>query len=613
LRTAVLRCENLSGDPALEWMARAFSQILSGELTFAAGLQIIPLERIHGIANGMGARPVQAPGISAEREAAFTAGAERIVYCDFSASGGVLRLAARVQNARSLQVVERAEATAPLAGGLFPLADKVAKQVNAGARAYGTKNEAAMRCFAEAIESGDAAKASQNLARAAAADPNFGQAWLAWAQLEAARDRAAAARVLDMARAHENSIGEYERVRLQLLAADLRGDLPARLRALATLARIGPPDAGVFRGLADLALQGRRYRDAIQAYQKALALTPDDGSLWNLLGYAQAYLGDREAALDSLRRYERLQPAQANPLDSQGDVNFTFSRFDEAEKLYLAAQQKDPNFIGGGAILKAAWARLATGDIAEADRIFERYAATHEARRGQAVAYQRAQWKYLSGRRREAVAMLDKVAAQAPLLQPQIVIWELSLGDRAAAVSRAARLASAVPQPVPVMVAVSSFLTQPAAAPAEWEARARLTFAQPGQELLRHQMTAYALLFQRDFRGALPYLRRAYERMNPTTEEGLPVLIAWAMMESDQWNGMTGLVGPSPVPPASGPGLLASLYFPRMFYLRGRNYDRLGKHDQAVENYRLFLKLAGKEAEMWGDEDRARQAVGAGK
>ena len=608
LRTAVLRCENLSGDPSLEWMGRAFSQILAGELAFAPGIQIISPEAIRMTEAGLGARPVRAPGSSAERQAAFANGAERIVYCDFSATGGKLRLAARVQDARSLKFVRRAQTAAPLAGGLFPAADAVAKQIDAGARPYGTHSEAAMRGFAEAIEAPDAESAAQALAQSTAADPNFGQAYLAWVQLETGRNRGTAEHVLELARAHRNGMGEYERARLDLAAADLHSDFPARMRALAAIAKLGPPDPNILRGLADAALQGRRYREAIQAYQKALALAPADIVLLNSLGYAEAYLGDRDAALEALKRYERLQPNQANPLDSQGDVNFSFSRFAEAEKLYLAAHQKDPDFTGGGTLWKAAEARLATGDIAGADGIFERYAALLQSRRAVGLDYARAQWKYLSGRRREAVALLDAAAARVPQFQPQLVIWELSLGDRAAAAGRAARIAAAMPGRGPLMVTAASFLTQPAATAAEWEARARSAFPQPGQEFIRDQMTAYALLFQRDFRGALPYLRRAYDQANPNTEEGLPVLLAWAMVESGQWQGVTGLVGPSPIPQASGPSPMASLYFPRLFYLRGKNFDRMGKHDQALENYRLFLKLAGRDAEIWGDEERARQA-----
>jgi hypothetical protein len=123
-------------------------------------------------------------------------------------------------------------------------------------------------------------------------------------------------------------------------------------------------------------------------------------------------------------------------------------------------------------------------------------------------------------------------------------------------------------------------------------------------------MTACALLLGRQFREALPYLRRGWSQTNPTNEEGLPVLLAWAMTESGQWDGITSLIGPTPIPQSAGPGALTSLYFPRLFYLRARNFDRLGKHDQALENYRLFLKLSGNDAQIWGDEQRAREAVG---
>jgi tetratricopeptide (TPR) repeat protein len=613
LSVAVLRGENLSGDPSLEWMGRAFSLVLSGELSFAPGLRVIPLEAIRGMESAGGVRPAAAPGGSAEREAAFAAGADRIVYCDYSSGGGNLRLSARMQDARSLKFVLRVRAQAPIAGGIFPVADAVAKQIHPGAQPFGTRSEAAIHSFAAAFEAPDTETGVQALARAAAADPNFGQAYLVWMQTERGRNPAAAERVLQMARARGNALSAYDRARLDLNAAELHHDIAARLRALSAMAKLGPPDPAVFRGLAEAALQGRRYREAIQAYQQALALAPDDVSMLNVMGYAEAYLGDRDAALETLRRYQRLQPNQANPLDSQGDVNFSFSRFADAEKLYLEAHQKDPNFIGGGALRKAAEARLATGDIAGADEIFERYAGLLAARSAPAANYQRAQWQYLSGRRREALATLDRLAPQAPQLQPQIVFWELALGDRTSALRRTAKVAASPQPPGQLMYTVASLLTQPAATPAEWEARAQRAFAQPGQEALRDQMAAYALIFQRDFRGALPYLRRAYDRAHPNTEEGLPVLLAWAMEETDQWQGVTGLVGPTPVPQAAGPGPLTWLYFPRLFYLRARNFDRLGKHEQALENYRLFLKLAGKDAEIWGDEERARRAVGAGK
>ena len=358
--------------------------------------------------------------------------------------------------------------------------------------------------------------------------------------------------------------------------------------------------------LAEAALQGRRYRDSVNAYEKALSMAPDDISLLNSLGYAEAYLGDLDRALDPLRKYERLQPTQANPLDSQADVYFYSGHYPEAGKLYLAAHEKDPKFLGGGEILKAAQARLATGDISGADAIFERYAALLDARHDASAGYRKAQWKYLTGHRREAVAMLNAQAAQSPQYQAQLALWELQLGERSAA-DRAAQAVAAIRGAAPGLAAVAAFLTQPHAPVAEWQARAGRLFPQPA---VQDQMIAYALLFGRQFHDALPFLRRAWEQSNPNTEEGLPVLLAWAMIESGQWDGMTSLVGPTPIPQAAGPGPLTSLYFPRLFYLRARNFERQGKKDQALENYRLFLKLSGPDAEMWEEEKRAREALG---
>jgi tetratricopeptide (TPR) repeat protein len=606
-RLAVLRCENLSGDASLDWMGRALSEILSVELSWTTGAQPIPLSRLRTAGNSMGPRPTLAPGISAERQSALALGATRIVTCEVSATRNVLRLAVQVEDATSLRTVERAQAQGTLAGGVFPLAASAVSQLGGAARRFGTEKQDAVRAYAEGLDAPDAAAAAGAEARAVAADPNFGPAYLAWLEMEVARrDLAGANRVLELAQARGDAIGAYERARLALAAAELHNDRAGRVRALSALAKIGPADPLVYRGLADAALQGRRYRDAVNAYEKALALAPGDVALLNGLGYAEAYLGDLQRALEALRKYERLQPAQANPIDSQADVNFYFGRYAEAEKLYLSAHEKAPNFLGGIELLKAAQARLATGDIPAADAIFQRYAGVLDARHDASAEYRKAQWKYLTGRRREAVAMLNREAAQSPQFAVQIVLWELQLADRPAA-DRAAKAIAALQGAPPVLLGLATFLTEAQAPPAEWQARAGRLFAQPS---VQDQMIAYRLLFDRQFREALPFLRRAYEQSNPATEEGLPVLLAWAMMECGQWDGITSLVGPTPLPQAAGPGPFTSLYFPRLFYLRARNFERLGKKDQALENYRLFLKLSGSDAEMWGDEQRAREAVG---
>ena len=206
--------------------------------------------------------------------------------------------------------------------------------------------------------------------------------------------------------------------------------------------------------------------------------------------------------------------------------------------------------------------------------------------------------------------MLAPATDRYPAFAAQLAIWELGLGDRQAAAEHAAKATAASHGAIPILIPLAAFLTGADASPAEWQARAQRLFAQPSQAGIRDQAAAYALIYRRQFEAAVPLLRQAYD-LAGSNPEALPVLLAWAMMESGQWDGMTSLVGPTPIPNAGGVGWLTSLHFPRIFYLRARNLDRLGKHDQAKENYQLFLKLAGPTPEIWGDEQRAREALGS--
>src|ERR1051325_9824924 len=83
-RIAVLRFENLGGDVSLDWMGRAFSESLIAALAGTPRVHVFPFSALHGLDAAMGARPLDAPGISAERQQALEAGAGRIVYGTYS-------------------------------------------------------------------------------------------------------------------------------------------------------------------------------------------------------------------------------------------------------------------------------------------------------------------------------------------------------------------------------------------------------------------------------------------------------------------------------------------------------------------------------------------------
>ncbi|HEX9106322.1 MAG TPA: hypothetical protein VF832_03830, partial [Longimicrobiales bacterium] len=391
-RTAILSFENLSGEPALDWMGRALAEVIGGQLASSARVYVIPLENLHTLDAALGRHSAGAPGISAERPLAVAAGCTRIVYGTFSRHDGRLRVEAAAGDPDTNRVVRWLSAEGP---DVFTCAAAVARSLDPAARAFGTRNPGALRDYTLAEENGDAEAAERAVAR----DPGFGQAWLLRARIALWREGAAGgARVLE--RASQQALAPLERAQVNYGLATFRGDGDGRARALTDLQRLAPADPANYRNLADMALDAHQYGQAAGHLRTAAQRHPSDPSLWNLLGYAEAYAGDLDAATAALRTYERLRPREANPLDSLGDVRLYLGRPLDAERDYLAAFALDPAFLEAGTLYKAAWARLYSGDVAGATRTFERYAGARP--NDPLLDFRRAEWSWLAGRRREA-------------------------------------------------------------------------------------------------------------------------------------------------------------------------------------------------------------------
>ena len=72
----------------------------------------------------------------------------------------------------------------------------------------------------------------------------------------------------------------------------------------------------------DAALGDQESCRGHRGIQEAIELDPTNVVFWNTLAYAQTFAGDLEAAKRSIAEYRRLQPSEANPLDSLGEINF---------------------------------------------------------------------------------------------------------------------------------------------------------------------------------------------------------------------------------------------------------------------------------------------------
>ncbi|MGA3236908.1 MAG: hypothetical protein ABSG03_11425 [Bryobacteraceae bacterium] len=620
-RLAILRFENLSASSASDWIGRALAEVLSAELSGAPGLSVISTGELHSFDRTLGARPISAPGISAERPDALAAGANRLGYGEYSVRAGRLYVRLSIEDARTGRMA-KVIAVSTAANDVLGAAADLARQLAPRIEPYSTRNLECLKAYADALESHNPTDTAASLDRAIAADPNFGPAYRMLAQLDAQRgDHAAALADLDRARARGDAMAPIERARIAVEAAVLNGDSALRMQALAALARLEPANPRTWQTLADTAMGRHDYRLAADAYRRALEQEPESANLLNELGYAAAYAGDFDAGLAALRHYRQLRPNDANALDSLGDLNFLSGHLRQAEDLYLQANRRDPNVLPGGPdgdLFKAAMARIMTGDIAGADELEKKFTDARAAAHDPSASFRELQWLWLTGRRTDAYRKLEALAlaleraSPSPAQSPdrptvpatgqaaashayaELAVWSLMKGDRTAAAAMAQKAASLATAATGAPAAISRFLAQPSATAEEWSSRADRFLPNPAQDMVKQQMLAYALLFDGKVKAAAAPLQRIYDATGIAVNEGLPVLLAWTHIENGDFDAAAPLLKLDPVPPHAGVTTFMPLYFPRIFELRSMVAAKAGKTEEARQNLDLYHKLSGK-------------------
>lgn len=617
-RIAILRFENLGADASGDWIGRALPELIAAQLSGRPNRYAITSATLHSLSRAAGSRPSAAPGVSAESGAALLARANLAGYGQFAVRGGRLEARLFLEDLPSRKFVKTISASGA-ASDAIAVADALARQIAPDALGPLTGNNQAVREYAIAMEGTDPDEIMRGAAASVAADPGFTPACRLLAEWKALRrDTAGALALLDEAAGRAAS--PLERARVQLQSAGLRNDAAGRLSALAALAAADPGNPEGWRTLGDARFAAHAAAEAAAAFRRELALDPGQRNSYNLLAYASAQAGDLPAAVEALRQYQAADPQDPNAIDSLGDVHLIAGHLPEAEQFYLAAYKKNPKFFDGADLYKAAIARLMTGDIAGASEIHERYAQALAANPNREVAVERTEWLWATGRRKEAYQRLlefahgasggsdREIAARS---YAELSVWSLFLGDRAAAVGMAREAIGAAGSQMPATALIANFLTLPPASAGEWKARAGKLFPpNPAFEPMREVALAAALLLDREYQPASEILQRLYDAGARTPiDEGLPVLLAWTLVETGRYQEAAALLRSNPVPPAGGFNAHSSLYFPRIYYLRGVAAAKSGKPQEAREAYRLFLKLSGPDSLAWGEEAKAAAGI----
>ena len=556
-------------------MRRGLSAVLASDLAGAPALYAQSVDSFNG---------------------AFAVQASHVLEGYFAERNGQLEIRAAVLDVGTNKTVQSLAVEGPVAQGAIPLVNKLAKELSPAARSFPSASETAFHAYGEAISAGDRASALRELESATKEDPRFELAYLDWAKvLLGEGDRTGALQVVEAAKRSQPDA--VDAVQLDYLAAAARGDATAREKALESLTRLTPADAKSFHDLGDEQLAQRKFPDAVKNYEAASRLDPVEPQIWNQLGYAQAFAGDLNGARSALEHYRQLVPPEnVNPLDSLGEVSFYLGDFAAAEKYFVQADQKDRPEFGGADLLKAAEARLMAGDLSGSDSLFQKYVGVIEGRDRGRAGYVVAQWQFLTGRRKAAMASLEKLIGSfqgdgRALALNQLSIWKLETGDANAAADLAVRAEKEAVSPAARNIsALCAAISKPPVGPS-------------GSRLA----DAYALLFARKYAEATPLLELLYREMDPHADGQIRTLLAWDYVETNRAGDAAKLIGTYPLPLSSGEALFASLAFPRYLFVRGVVLQQQGKRAEAKAAYELFLKYAGDVPDIFGDEATARK------
>jgi tetratricopeptide (TPR) repeat protein len=509
-------------------------------------------------------------------------------------AGGQLRAEVSREDTTTGRTTESFRLDESPRGGVLGMADALARRIEPAARPRETSNIEALKALVEGKASNDPAAAHSAYERALTADPDFGAAYVAYAQTRLLRgDRAGATAVVEKGRRRGRRLPELRRAELDLLWATLLGNSPGRRAALLALSRLTPADPDVLRSLGREEHSAQRYGAAVDCYRKAILLDPLSVPPWNQLLYAEAFHRNLAGARSAFAEYRRLAPNDANPFDSLADAHYYLGAFADAEKYYLQAYEKAPSFMGSATLYKAARARLMTGDIRGADQIHRRYREARRKANDIVAGYVDAQWLYVTGQRAEAIRSMRALASApaaprdpsgevAALAESQLAAWVLAEGRH----EEAARLAEGV-------------LRRAQAPLARRTASLVRILADPAMSLempeggVKRLWESYRLLMAKRYQEAANLLTRVTGETDPLAQEQAGILLAWARVECGRADLAAPWLEAYGVPQPGLEPSLGFLTFPRIFLLRSVVLEKQGRSKEAAQAAEIYRKLSG--------------------
>jgi Flp pilus assembly protein TadD len=444
--------------------------------------------------------------------------------------------------------------------------------------------------------------AAQKYAECTGADSQAFWCWERWAASTfAAGKKEEALTILARGREQGTRMAAFERARLDLLEASIRGDEAMRMAALEKLVQADPSNPAALSELASALMANHRFQQAETAYRTALWGNGNQPEVWNLLAYAQAGQGHFDEARKSLTEYDRLAPGGPNPADSRGEIEWMAGNLAGAATWFLDSYRRDAGFNGGVALEKAALSRYLAGDTHGAEELATKYLSDRAKAGDVLAAYHRARWQFLWGDSAGAKAMLEalvqRAGPDAPVAASRLMMAALRDNDLPAAKKWARAVERLTPKPG------NPFLGRVASALADGDANAVTDPA------VRSELAAVRLTLRGDFAPAVAAWDESLRTPHGASDSFAREMKAWCLLRAGRNAEAASLVKSGwPLLDSDDRLLFDFLVYPNLLFVRAEAAAMRGDAAEARRLYDIYLRYAGPTKDRFGQMARAEAA-----
>jgi|SRR5579871_1917224 len=400
---AVMYFDNQSGRSELNWLSEGLADMFITDLAHFDRLSVLSRQQLQLLLARTGHKPLHEIHLDDAIEIARKSHADRVLLGSYVVLGDKILINTRLFDTASGQlmvadqfvvdqpsdIVTQVDLMAPkLAARLGATPAPASKQ--AGLADVMTKNIEAYRYYSLGVSKAHAfqnAAATALLRKAIQLDPQFAMAYARIGYAYSVTDflPEKGRPYLKKAIQLSNHLTAKDRLSVMAWDAIARQEYAQAIRILQQIVDQFPLETEAYTRLARLLYSEERPEESIAAVRRGLAVDPDYGDLYNVLGVCFLGLGRYEEAIAAHQHYLQLAPNEPNAHDSLGMSFEQSGRYERASAEYNAALALDPEFEP--AIIHLGDVYFQQGRYRDAVAQYKRYVQVTESNVAKAIGY----------------------------------------------------------------------------------------------------------------------------------------------------------------------------------------------------------------------------------